>query len=301
MEELFALLAPDFAPHLTGVAFYAVLVLLGTVIGLMTGFFGVGGGFLTVPLLNIILGIPYEIAVGSDLCFILGTSASGFLRQTYLNKVDFRAVACIAGGSITGAVVGDIVQDALIHSVAGGERAVFTNIMHVLFLVLLSATAFIILKKRQAYAAAGSRTVLQRFSFGPSVDLSHPGLEGVNLIGMIIAGFFIGVLTGVMGIGGGVLMVPVLLVLVGLPADKASGTSLGIIFLAAFAGVVKKSLSSTPKISLPVTMALLVASVIGVQIGIKLVQNIDTRRFRKYFSVVIFAAIVLILFDLLLF
>ena len=301
MEELFALLAPDFAPHLTGVAFYAVLVLLGTVIGLMTGFFGVGGGFLTVPLLNIILGIPYEIAVGSDLCFIVGTSVSGFLRQTYLNKVDFRAVACIAGGSITGAVVGDIVQDALIHSVAGGERAVFTNIMHVLFLVLLSATAFIILKKRQAYAAAGGRTVLQRFSFGPSVDLSHPGLDDVNLIGMIVAGFFIGVLTGVMGIGGGVLMVPVLLVLVGLPADKASGTSLGIIFLAAFAGVVKKSLSSTPKISLPVTMALLVASVIGVQIGIKLVQNIDTRRFRKYFSVVIFAAIVLILFDLLLF
>jgi hypothetical protein len=118
---------------------------------------------------------------------------------------------------------------------------------------------------------------------------------------MIAAGFCIGVLTGVMGIGGGVLMVPVLLVFVGLPADKASGTSLGIIFLAAFAGVVKKSLSSTPKISLPVTMALLAASVIGVQIGIKLVQNFDTRRFRKYFSVIIFAAIILILLDLLVF
>ena len=298
MEELFALLAPDFTPNLTGVVFYAVLVLLGTVIGLMAGFFGVGGGFLTVPLLNIILGIPYEIAAGSSLCFALGTCASGFLRQASLHKVDFRAVACIAGGSITGAVAGDIVQDALIHSVAGGERAVFTSIMHVLFLVLLSATAVIILKKREAHAAAGSRTVLQRFTLGPSIDLSHPGLDGVNLIGMIAAGFCIGILTGVMGIGGGVLMVPVLLVFVGLPADKASGTSLGIIFLAALAGVVKKSLSNTPKISLPVTMALLAASVIGVQNGIKLVQNFDTSRFRKYFSVIIFAAIVLILLDL---
>src|SRR6056297_730487 len=289
MSELLQLLAPQFAAHFSGIAFYATLILLGLMIGFLTGFFGVGGGFLTVPLLNIIIGVPYEIAVGSDLSFIIGTSSSGFLRQATLGKVEYKTVGCIAGGSIAGAVVGDILQDFLIFSVAGGQRGVFNSIMHSLFVALLLFTVFIILKQPGSKAGR-THTPLQRLQFGPKVDLNHDGLEQVNLFGMILIGFLVGILTGVMGIGGGVL--------VGLPADKASGTSLGIVFLAASAGVMKKAISSTPKISLPITMSLLVASVIGVQIGIHLVQNFDTSRFRRYFALIVIGAVGLILFDL---
>src|SRR6056297_2511860 len=313
MSELLQLLAPQFAAHFSGIAFYATLILLGLMIGFLTGFFGVGGGFLTVPLLNIVLGVPYEIAVGSDLSFIIGTSSSGFLRQATLGKVEYKTVGCIAGGSIAGAVVGDILQDFLIFSVAGGQRAVFNSIMHSLFVALLLFTVFIILKRPGQEGGPKAQngdpnapgpisrprlTPLQRLHFGPKVDLNHDGLEQVNLFGMILIGFLVGILTGVMGIGGGVLMVPILLLLVGLPADKASGTSLGIVFLAASAGVMKKAISSTPKISLPITMSLLVASVIGVQIGIHLVQNFDTSRFRRYFALIVIGAVGLILFDL---
>jgi len=298
MSELLQLLAPQFAAHFSGIAFYATLILLGLMIGFLTGFFGVGGGFLTVPLLNIVLGVPYEIAVGSDLSFIIGTSSSGFLRQATLGKVEYKTVGCIAGGSIAGAVVGDILQDFLIFSVAGGQRSVFNSIMHSLFVALLLFTVFIILKQPGSKAGR-AHTPLQRLQFGPKVDLNHDGLEQVNLFGMILIGFLVGILTGVMGIGGGVLMVPILLLLVGLPADKASGTSLGIVFLAASAGVMKKAISTTPKISLPITMSLLVASVIGVQIGIHMVQNFDTSRFRRYFALIVIGAVGLILFDLL--
>ena len=300
MNELLNLLAPHFSAHFSGFSFYIALVVLGMSIGFLTGFFGVGGGFLTVPLLNIVLGIPYEIAVGSDLSFIIGTSSSGFLRQATLGKVEYKTVGCIAGGSIAGAVVGDFIQDFLIFSVAGGQRAIFNSIMHSLFIGLLLCTVLIILK--QPEKKAGNRaTPLQRLNIGPSVDLNHDGLDDVNLFGMILIGFFVGILTGVMGIGGGVLMMPILLLLVGLPADKASGTSLGIVFLAASAGVIKKTISATPKISLPITMALLVASVIGVQLGIHLVQNFDTSRFRRYFAFIVVFAIGLLLLDLFIF
>src|SRR6056297_2314483 len=300
MSELLQLLAPQFAAHFSGIAFYATLILLGLMIGFLTGFFGVGGGFLTVPLLNIIIGVPYEIAVGSDLSFIIGTSSSGFLRQATLGKVEYKTVGCIAGGSIAGAVAGDFIQDFLIFSVAGGQRAVFNSIMHSLFIGLLLFTVLIILKQPEK-KAGGHATPLQRLKIGPSVDLNHDGLDDVNLFGMVLIGFFVGILTGVMGIGGGVLMMPILLLLVGLPADKASGTSLGIVFLAASAGVVKKTISATPKIDLSITLALLVASVIGVQLGIHLVQNFDTSRFRRYFAVIVICAIGLILADLFVF
>lgn len=306
MAELLQIIAPPFTAHFSGPLFYLVLVVLGLSIGFLTGFFGVGGGFLTVPLLNIILGVPYEIAVGSDLSFIIGTSSSGFLRQATLGKVEYKTVGCIAGGSIAGAVVGDFIQDYLLFRVAGGRQLMFNSIMHSMFVVLLVFTALIILKqpgKKQqpGKQAAKVGTPLQRMKFGPTVDLDHDGLEGVNLSGLILIGFLVGILTGVMGIGGGVLMMPILLLLVGLPADKASGTSLGIVFLAATAGVVKKTLSATPKVDLSITLALLVASVIGVQLGIHLVQNFDTSRFRRYFAVIVICAIGLILSDLFIF
>jgi len=305
MSELLQLISPEFTAHFSGALFYLVLVVLGLSIGFLTGFFGVGGGFLTVPLLNIIIGVPYEIAVGSDLSFIIGTSSSGFLRQATLGKVEYKTVGCIAGGSIAGAVVGDFIKDYLLFTVAGGRHLFFNSIMHSMFVVLLVFTVIIILKqpdKQQPETQAKKAgTPLQRIKFGPTVDLDHDGLEGVNLPGLILIGFLVGILTGVMGIGGGVLMMPILLLLVGLPADKASGTSLGIVFLAATAGVVKKTISATPKIDLSITLALLVASVIGVQLGIHLVQNFDTSRFRRYFAVIVICAIGLILADLFIF
>ncbi len=299
LEQLLPMIAPAFEAHFSGWMFYGVLVLLGVGIGFLTGFFGVGGGFLSVPLLNIIMGIPYEIAVGSDLSFIIGNSSSGLLRQSKLGKIEYKAVGCIAVGSITGSVVGDEIQDLLISTVAGGSREVFNSIMHGLFIVLLLVTIYLVL--RGPRESKSGKTVLQRMRLGPSVNLRHEGLENTNLLGMIAIGFGVGILTGVMGIGGGVLMVPILLLMVGLPADKASGSSLGIIFLAATAGVIKKTLAATPKISLPVTMSLLVASVIGVQLGIAMVQNFETARFRRYFAYIVALAVVLIVVDLIFF
>ena len=296
MAELQGLLFPAFTAHFSGIPFYLVLMLLGMFIGFLTGFFGVGGGFLTVPLLNIVLGIPYELAVGSDLCFILGTSISGFLRQSSLGNVDYKAIICIAGGSISGTIVGDLIQDFLLETSATGHGDYFTLIMHLLFIGLLTVSVFIILK---GSGKNNSGTpLLQRIAVGPSVRLTLYGTHRVNLFGMLFIGFVIGILTGIMGIGGGILLIPVLIVFIGMPADKAAGTSLGIVFLAALSGVVKKSLSAEPKINLFIVLALLVTSVIGVQIGIRAVQNIDTGKFRRYFAVVVIVTIVVIVVDL---
>jgi hypothetical protein len=299
MEELLPLIAPAFQAYLAGPPLYLLLGLLGIGIGVLTGFFGVGGGFLVVPLLTVLLGIPYEIATGTSLSFVIGTSSSGFLRQAKLGRVEYRVMAWIAAGSIAGSVAGDALQIYLRTGITAGRPELFTAVMHSLFILLLAGAVLLLLWGPQE--RRGGRTPLQRLSLGPAVRMDEPGLEGTSAGGLLLLGVGVGLLTGLMGVGGGVIVVPLLLVLVGLPADKAAGTSLGIVCLAAIAGVVKKTLGADPRVSLPVAAALLVASVMGVRIGIALLQGVSGGSFRRAFAVVLVLGILLIAGDLLLF
>ncbi|MFW5808258.1 MAG: TSUP family transporter, partial [Spirochaetota bacterium] len=115
---------------------------------------------------------------------------------------------------------------------------------------------------------------------------------------LFLLGFLVGIMTGLMGIGGGVVLVPLLVLVVGLPVEKAAGTSLGIVLVSAVSSTVKKGLSSDPKVSMLIVAALLCSSVVGVQLGIQLVRGIDRSRFSCFFSIVIACAIGLIFFDI---
>lgn len=106
VTELLAILFPHLQTGFSMPQLFGILSLPGLSLGFLAGFFGIGGGFLAVPVMNIILGTPCEIAVGSVVCFIIGTSSSGFMRQKNIGNVRFSIIVNMVAGSILGVVKG---------------------------------------------------------------------------------------------------------------------------------------------------------------------------------------------------
>lgn len=278
MNQIIALLNPQFTSALSGPALYLTLVTLGGIIGVLVGLFGVGGGFLIVPLINVIVGVPYEIAVGSSVVMIIGTGTAGLLAHRTAGTVHLRIALTIAAGSILGTVAGDLIQTALMHT------AGFTTAMHILFMTLLGVAVFLTI--RDPLAVRKTRPV-------PPAQQEITSLPVLLTVGLVT-----GILTGLLGIGGGVILVPVLIGLVGLGPRKAAGTSLAIVLVAAVAATFQKTLFGQAKVSLPVALALLISGVIGVQIGIHLARSVSGRNFRRAYLAVLFLAAVIIASDL---
>ncbi|GAB4369848.1 MAG: hypothetical protein Kow009_06440 [Spirochaetales bacterium] len=277
-------------------------ILLGFSIGILTGLFGVGGGFLVVPLLNVLLGVPYPIAVGSSLFFILGTSAMALPSHIREGNFEPRAVLYLAAGSILGAFFGDVVQDFLKYTVAGGNTGIFEEWMHSFFLALLALTVFLLLRPAagpQGKEGHRESTPIQRLSIPPYTRLEREGLPMVSIPGLLGIGFLIGILTGLLGVGGGVVFMPVLLLVIGLRPKLAVGTSLGVVMAASLAGLVKKLLAAQPKVSLSLTLMLFLGSVLGVRVGIRIFRRIESTGIRKYFVFVILLAMGIVAWDLL--
>ena len=170
--------------------FLAGLAGLGFMVGILTGLFGVGGGFLIVPGLAEIFGIPYDVAAGSSLAFTVGTGASGASRHLRLRNVDVRSTLIMGGGAVVGAWGGKLLQDLLKRAFGAENVGHFQPVMAGLFIVLLLLTAWTL------FRGAGERRerlpLFQRMKLGPKIALPHAGLAGVSLPGLILAGMLAG-------------------------------------------------------------------------------------------------------------
>lgn len=293
MSTLIPSLFPSISSRLSGSALGVSLAGVGMFVGMLTGLFGVGGGFLVVPLLYALLGLPYDLAVGSSLGFIVGSSILALPPHWRAGNVDQKTALWLSGGSMVGAVLGDLLQETLAWNVAGGERDVYERIMSLLFVLLLSAIAWGVFRDRAE--RCDGLSVLQRFPVGPRVDLLAAGRPGTSLPGLLGVGLFIGMLTGLFGVGGGVLFVPVLLLVVGLEAHKAVGTSLAAVLLAAAAGVAKKTFDQ--EVSLSVVFWLLAGSVFGTRAGARMCLKLPARSLRRTFALVVLLAAAMLLAD----
>ena len=264
--------------YLSGPVMVLALGILGLGIGVMTGLFGVGGGFLVVPLLTLAFGLDYPLAIGSSLCFVAGTSAGGMVSHARRKNVEFKTTFILAAGSIVGAPLGKMFLVCL-EELAG---QMFTSAMDILFIALLIVVAILVIRRPPV---SRSRTLLQRLPIGPHIDLPQANRSHVSLPGMCVLGLAAGFLTGIFGIGGGVILVPLLMVLVGQGVHLAIGTSLGIVLLSSMSGTVVYGLSG--KVSLVIAMALLLGSAVGVQVGSVMNARIDPAPMRRYFAVLV--------------
>ena len=295
MINFFYLIAPEFSAYLTGPVFFLSLAGLGFVIGILAGIFGVGGGFLLVPLMNIILGIPIELAAGSATCYIIGTSTTGVIKHLHKGNIEIKAAVYISFGSMLGAVSGDMLQDGLVL-LAGGNRPFFEQIMQGVFILLLLVIAWVMSRESSYDEKSDIRpvTLLQKMRLGPDTDLPQSEQIGVSIIGLFGIGFSGGLLTGLMGVSGGVLFMPILVLGVGLAPHLAVGTSLAVVLVGSISAVIKKGLSGSGKVSLPIAVALLAAGAVGVRFGIAISHRLHGERLKKYFSIIVLGAAVMV-------
>jgi len=267
-----------------------LLVGLGLGVGVATGLFGVGGAFLITPMLNILLGIPYTLAAGSSLSFTIGTSVSAWSRHMRLGHVAPKTMTILAGGAICGTLLGAKLH--LFLKTSFGEF-LFTLIMHGIFIALLAVTAAMIWHDQNKKGAKSS--LLARLPGKPRITIRTAQLTNISLPGLCALGLLVGVLQGLLGIGGGVLLMPAMLLVVGLTVHQSIGTSLGVVLFGSIAGAI--IYGRTGQANLWIVMLLLAGSTIGVQIGVWICRRLHAAHIKKYFAVLVLLAAAVIAVD----
>ena len=268
-----------------------VIIGLGGLVGLLTGMVGVGGGFLTTPIL-IFYGIPPAVAVASATTQITGTSISGVLAHRRRRGVDIRMGVVIIVGGVIGSIVGGFVVRLLQQS---GQIDTVISILYVLLLgsigVIMareSATALEIIKPR----AGGSERPPRRHN--PLIAalpmrwrFYRSGLY-ISPLAPLGLGFLSGLLTALLGIGGGFIMVPAMIYLLGMSAQVVVGTSLlQILFVTGVTTIVHAT--TTRSVDIVLAGLLLIGSVIGAQYGARFAQKMKPELLRMILAIMVLA------------
>jgi uncharacterized protein len=240
---------------------------LGGVIGFLSGLFGVGGGFLMTPML-ILMGIPPAVAVGTQAAQILASSVSGVLANLRRKAVDFKMGYVLVAGGLVGSVAGVSLFSLLMRL---GQIDIFVSLAYVLFLGTIGAIMFAeslgaILRSRRPAARRG-RLHRHYWVHGWPWKMRFPESRlYISTLMPLLVGAFGGLLAAILGIGGGFVMVPAMIYLIGMPTAVVVGTSLfQICFVAAATGFLHAYNNQTVDILL--ALLLIAGGVVGTQFG----------------------------------
>ena len=278
----------------------AFLILgLGGIVGVLSGMFGVGGGFLLTPLLFFI-GIPPAVAVGTQAPTIVASSFSGVLAHLRRRTVDLRMGGVLLAGGLVGSAAGVRLFRALD---AIGQVDLLIQLTYVLFLGVIGALMLVesLRAMRRARSGQGGRG-RTRHTWADALPLKMrfrtSGLY-ISVIPPLLVGALVGVLAAVMGVGGGFIMVPAMIYLLHMPTKVVIGTSLfQIIFVAAFTAVLHATTNYT--VDLVLALVLLVGGVLGAQVGTILGAYLKAEQLRILLAVLVLAVSGKIALDLLL-
>jgi len=285
------------------------LAAVGLFIGYVAGMFGVGGGFLLTPLLMYVFGVPPSIAVGSALCQKCGTSIASFLKYRHLQRGEPRVDAVMLGGSVLGVDAGTrllaYLDAAGTWQLGNGPPVPAINVvLDVLFILLLSLTAVYTVRDAwRSYRSGvrrGDRTIpgpLTRVRLPPYIALPNVGIERVSVPLLAYMGFLLGAASGLMGIGGGVLFMPILLYGYGFSVRNAAGTGVLLLFVTVVIGTFEQAAHGY--VSLKLAMAILIGSSIGSQLGALTTHMLPNRLLRLIFAGLVAGTVALISWDLL--
>lgn len=277
-----------------------VILGLGGAVGLLSGLFGVGGGFLMTPLL-IMLGIPPAVAVASDTNQIVAASTSGSMAHSKNKNVDFKLGFIILLGGLVGGSFGTLLVKML-RSL--GNFDFVLNVAYVVMLLLVGGFMFIeslssLKKKNPGVIIPGGDSASQRFmkKLPMRVYFEVSGIES-SVIALFTLGLIIGILSALMGVGGGFIMLPIMIYLIGMPTHKAVGTSIFVVIFTAINVTIAQSVLNHT-VDLMLAIVLLIGSSIGAQFGAKLGRKLKGDQLRVAFSVIVLLVMVKMLVSLL--
>lgn len=271
---------------------------LGGLVGLLSGMFGVGGGFLMTPLL-MMLGIPPAVAVASDTNQIVAASVSGTLAHSKKKNVDFQMGFIIVIGGLVGGSLGTVLVKIL-RSLGNFDLVLKTA--YIVMLLLVGSFMFmesLSALKKEGKSDKGGKTgvscLLKRLPMKKHFEVS--GIEA-SVPALLALGLLTGVLAAVMGVGGGFIMLPVMIYLIGMPLRNSVGTSaFVVIFTAINVTIAQSAINHT--VDLVLAMILLLGSSAGAQIGARLGGRLKGAQLRIAFSIIVLLVMAKMTMDLL--
>lgn len=264
-----------------------LLLGLGGLVGVLSGMFGVGGGFLMTPLLFFI-GIPPAVAVATEANQIVASSFSGVLAHLRRKTVDFKMGTVLMLGGLLGAAIGVVLFNYLKSL---GQVDLLVKLCYVVFLGIIGGLMFfesLRAIRRTSRNLAPPKKSRQRGwvqKLPLKIRFRTSGLY-ISIIPPLIVGVFVGILAAIMGVGGGFIMVPAMIYLLGMPTKVVVGTSLyQIIFVTAFTTLLHATTNYTVDVALAVL--LLVGGVIGAQIGTQIGTRLKAEQLRILLAIMV--------------
>ncbi len=275
-----------------------VLLALGGVVGFLSGVFGVGGGFLLTPLL-IFIGVPPAIAVASSANQLVGASVAGALAHWRRGNVDLKMGMVLLAGGFAGSAIG-VWLFALLRRHGQIEVAIslaYALLLGTLGALMLAESSRAILRLRRP--GAGRRKLHQHiWLHGLPLKMRFRRSKlYISALLPLTLGFFAGMLAAVMGVGGGFVMVPAMIYILGMPTASVPGTSLfQIIFVAAVVTVLQALENRTVDVVL--ALVLLAGGVIGAQLGTRFGIRLRGEYLRALLALLVLAVAAKLAFDL---
>jgi len=266
-----------------------VLLAIGGGVGLLSGLFGVGGGFLMTPLL-IFIGVPPAVAVATQSNQVVAASVSGVLAHWSRGNVDFKMGGVLLGGGVLGSSLGVVVFGVLRHF---GQIDLVIAIAYVVTLGSVGTMMAIesINALRRVRRKQGQPTKLHQHNWAQGLPLkmrfrkSRLYISATLPIGI---GFVVGIMSAIMGVGGAFLMVPAMIYMLGMPTSIVIGTSLfQIIFVQAYVTMLQSTQNQTVDILLALILTL--GGVVGAQFGGRWGARLPAEQLRFLMAIVVLA------------
>ncbi|WP_026178033.1 sulfite exporter TauE/SafE family protein [Haladaptatus paucihalophilus] len=253
----------------------------GLMIGTLFGFFGMGGSFLVTPAL-LVIGYPAEVAVGSGLAFVFGTSVIGAIKHRDHGHVDYKLAAIMTVAMTIGIEAGKYV---VLFLKATGQADLIISIAYVGLLAIVGLFTLRDARSTDDESSVDLSETVQGIELPPIVTLRGD----IQVSGVIIfaVGLAVGVLSGFLGVGGGFLLMPAMMYGLGVPAAVAVGTDILQITISGAYGAF--SYAQADAVALPVVGAMLIGSALGARIGAGATDLVDEDDIKGYFAAMLLA------------
>ena len=287
---------------------YAGGALLGLAVGILTGIFGAGGGFIITPALNIFLGLPMNLAVGTSACQVLGAAGFTFFHN-FDKKLHGLKLALLIGIGVPGGVYAGTQAVSNLKglpplTIYGKEVNAVNFILLSVFSVLLFVIGtwmlfdcFYLRRHHTEEDEKNHKGLLTHLKLPPYVRCKTIPQGQVSIFLLILIGLFMGFLSGLLGIGGGVIMMPILFYIIGQQAKFAVKTSVMLILMSGLFATISHALNHN--IDYKMVAFLIPGAFIGSRIGTTIHNKISSKSLRQYFSFVVLAAMLMIILKLL--
>ena len=267
-----------------------ILIALGAAVGFISGLFGIGGGFLMTPVL-IFLGIPPVVAVASEANHVAASSTSGVISYTRRKAVDFRMGGVLAAGGAVGSFIGVEIFRWLRLL---GQADLVVALSYLIFLgvigaLMLSESVTSILRQRRGDPPKRRKDRRPPWLYGLPFKMRFPRSRlYISVIPPIALGVFVGILSAIMGVGGGFVLVPAMVYILRMPAGVVVGTSLfQIIITTSLTSVLQAGRNQTVDVVL--ATLLLIGGVLGAQVGARASSRFRAEELRALLALIVLA------------